>query len=423
MSFKEKVKKNKEIAEKAVMDHISLLDWSLYASLFGLSVLVGVLFFLQLKQKQVQREISLFKDLLETAPITVSWVSSDYKYIKVNKKLSEAMGIPESEFVGKTVGFYGAELNYMIFVQSLFELEQQELTSEVEQETKEGRRDILCIGKRSDDGTYATIIGLDISEQKRSARLIFEQQQRLIDAAKMTTLGEMASSIGHEINNPLTLIINWTDELLMRFKKEEFPSERCGELLEKIDKHAHRIAQIVKGLKTFAREGSSDPFIEEDLREIFKDTFELCQQKFKNRDVKLDVVDIPDKLTLECRKTQISQVLLNLLNNALDAVSEQAERWVQVYAKEEEAFVEISVIDSGPGIPIELRSKILEPFFTTKETGKGTGLGLSISKGIIEEHGGTLEIDPHFPNTRFVIRLPKKHTGYTPLPSFYKVAS
>jgi C4-dicarboxylate-specific signal transduction histidine kinase len=101
-------------------------------------------------------------------------------------------------------------------------------------------------------------------------------------------------------------------------------------------------------------------------------------------------------------------VLLNLLNNAFDAVCDLPKPWVQVEANAVGNHVEISVTDSGSGIPAEIRNRIMQPFFTTKEAGKGTGLGLSISHGIASEHGGKLYIDEQSPHTRFVLVLPSR---------------
>ncbi|RYZ66100.1 MAG: HAMP domain-containing histidine kinase, partial [Proteobacteria bacterium] len=134
----------------------------------------------------------------------------------------------------------------------------------------------------------------------------------------------------------------------------------------------------------------------------------LCREKFRYKGVDLRVGAIPD-VNLICRPTELSQVLLNLLNNAFDAVEEaeanQSQRWVQVAVRVEGEWVSLTVTDSGTGIPETVASRMLEPFYTTKELGKGTGLGLSISKGIVETHGGQLYYDRSNPNTSFVVEL------------------
>ncbi|MEK6579858.1 MAG: HAMP domain-containing sensor histidine kinase, partial [Bdellovibrionota bacterium] len=115
-----------------------------------------------------------------------------------------------------------------------------------------------------------------------------------------------------------------------------------------------------------------------------------------------------DSLAIQGRQTQLSQVLLNLFNNAYDAVQTLTDKWIKIKVADTDQWVEIWVTDSGPGISSEVVSKMFQPFFTTKGVGKGTGLGLSISKKIIETHGGTLNVEMESPNTCFRITLPKR---------------
>jgi C4-dicarboxylate-specific signal transduction histidine kinase len=108
------------------------------------------------------------------------------------------------------------------------------------------------------------------------------------------------------------------------------------------------------------------------------------------------------------RPVQLSQVFLNLLNNAFDAIEGAPSPWIRVELYSEDDFIEVSVTDSGPGVAKEIRSRIMEPFFTTKPLGKGTGLGLSVSAGIMKAHHGSLFLDETSPNTRFVVRMPRR---------------
>jgi len=143
------------------------------------------------------------------------------------------------------------------------------------------------------------------------------------------------------------------------------------------------------------------------LGKILHEALEVSRGRFAARSVKLILpAKVPD-LTVMCREVQIEQVLLNLLQNGFDAVVDQkGERWVRVDVSTLDGSAIISVTDSGPGIPVELRDHIGQPFFTTKEVGKGTGLGLSLSKTIAEEHGGRVEYDEERGHTRFSLVLP-----------------
>jgi C4-dicarboxylate-specific signal transduction histidine kinase len=251
----------------------------------------------------------------------------------------------------------------------------------------------------------------DVSERVRAEKTILEQQIRAAAASKMAALGEMAGGLAHEINNPLAIISGHAQQLKDMVDSDHFEKRTAWLHADKVDQTTLRISKIIRSLRLFARDGQDDPFEGSSLREMIDNTLEFCQQRLKSHDIDLRVGPIPENLTLECRPIQIGQVLLNLLNNAHDAVSRLPVKWIELSVQDLGARVHIAVADSGPGIEPELRTKILEPFFTTKEVGKGTGLGLSISKGIIESHQGRLFVDENSTHTRFVIELPKSQRG------------
>jgi C4-dicarboxylate-specific signal transduction histidine kinase len=234
-----------------------------------------------------------------------------------------------------------------------------------------------------------------------------EVHLQLTQSSKMASLGEMAGGIAHEINSPLAAIQMWAEHLKEAGENGKADLPLILETTDIIEKTASRITKIVKGLRAFARDGKQDPFISSSLQEILHDTIGFCGEKIRAAGVQLDVAFPQHDVRIDCRSTQISQVLLNLINNAFDAVAGLDEKWIRVELVENLHHVEIIVTDSGKGVPSEFREKIMQPFFTTKETGKGTGLGLSISRGLIESHYGRLTINSDSPNTSFVITLPK----------------
>ena len=189
-------------------------------------------------------------------------------------------------------------------------------------------------------------------------------------------------------------------------KSGELDQEKITKGLESIEKTAFRISRIIKGLKDFSRNAENIPKQPVTLVSIINETMDLCRERFYHSGVKLELSEIPD-IVFTCRNIQISQVLLNLLNNAYDAVGESEAKWVKLLVEDHDGKIIIRVQDSGRGIPQEIRNKIMMPFFTTKDVGKGTGIGLSISKGIIEDHLGSFYLDPAHPHTSFVIELPK----------------
>jgi C4-dicarboxylate-specific signal transduction histidine kinase len=249
----------------------------------------------------------------------------------------------------------------------------------------------------------------DINERLRAERELAETRQSAIYAAKMATLGEMSSNIAHEINNPLAAMLLRAQQLRRLLGKEVVDPAAVARGALEIERIVHRIKRIVDSLRLFARDAEKDPMRPESVLQIVGDSVELCAQRFRNHDIELAVDPIAEDLYVECRSVQISQVLLNLLGNAHDAVETQTTRRVRIAVESTDGAkgqeVRIAVIDSGPGIPPELAGRIMEPFFTTKELGKGTGLGLSVSKGIAEAHGGELWHDRFASQTRFVLTL------------------
>jgi signal transduction histidine kinase len=235
-----------------------------------------------------------------------------------------------------------------------------------------------------------------------------EQEMRVFHASKMSSLGEMSAGIAHEINNPLAIIAGKADSIRRAMSTGRLDDESLLRHLGVIEKTTMRIAKIVKSLRAFSRDGEFDPFELSKVGEIVSESATLSGSRFLNYGIDFRIDAIDPALEIQCRPIQISQVLLNLLNNAFDAVLTLDEKWVRIETRVSESEIELRVIDSGKGIPVRIREKILQPFFTTKEVGVGTGLGLSISMGIVQAHNGSLFVDAECENTCFVVRLPIK---------------
>ncbi len=239
-------------------------------------------------------------------------------------------------------------------------------------------------------------------------------QAQVVNASKMAALGEMASGVAHEINNPLTVIQARIEQLGIKTLAGKNTQEYTLKVVEVVSKTANRIYKIVQGLRAFAGGGNRELVEPVSVKTLIEDTLVLCRERFINNGVQFDVsmaLASEEPLTVECRSTEISQVLVNLLNNAYDAVEFLAKKWIRLEVVDQSDAVELSIIDSGTGVPREIQEKIMQPFFTTKPTGKGTGLGLSISKGIVDAHNGRFYIDNTYVNTKFTIVLPKKQVS------------
>ena len=182
-------------------------------------------------------------------------------------------------------------------------------------------------------------------------------------------------------------------------------SPQSDALLKKIETTVHRVSQIIIGLKTFARGSENDPSDCVALSEIVTDSLIICSEKFKAHEIKV-TTDFSQDAYVFCVPNQVSQVVLNLLNNAFDAIDDLQDKWIKISLSKNETTVRLTITDSGNGIDKKIQTKLMEPFFTTKEVGKGSGLGLSISTGIAKKFNGNLFYDPSVKNTSFVFELP-----------------
>lgn len=266
---------------------------------------------------------------------------------------------------------------------------------------------------KDESGKVARVVGIaeDITPLREARERLEASRNQMAANAKFAALGEMASGIAHEINNPLAVIHGLAVQMqeLVRREGKKFPAEMAIDSFESIEKMSNRIAGIVKGLRTFSRQTSADPLVPADLNAILTETMAMCTPKLRAANVKLEVDRPASPLGIHCRSSEISQVILNLLNNAVDAVTGTEERRIRIEVVQRESGVARLVVqDSGSGIRPDLKERIFQPFFTTKEVGKGTGLGLSISKSIIEAHGGKLFLDPAAQGARFVVELPSE---------------
>jgi signal transduction histidine kinase len=236
-----------------------------------------------------------------------------------------------------------------------------------------------------------TIRQLRATEIELNARMEAQRsaENRLVQAAKLAAVGEMAAGIAHELNNPLTTVTGFSELVL-----EDLPQDfSYRQELEMVSREAHRASDVVRRLLDFSRQGERTR-ARADLNEIVHDVIALTRHLIQTNKVNLTLKLDENLPWVSIDRNQMKQVLLNLIHNALQAMPKGGELLVETHPeqRDDRNWVIMSVRDSGIGITPADQNRVFEPFFTTKGDRGGTGLGLSVTYGIVTDHGGTIEI-------------------------------
>ena len=229
--------------------------------------------------------------------------------------------------------------------------------------------------------------------------------------SKLAVVGELAANLTHELNNPLAVVHGRLSQLKDFYKRNShLEHQKVSKITDSMDRSLDQMIKIIKSNFRFSRGNNCDLISEVHLSKIVKEAIDLITYKADKTGVALSVeINTDSEPSVECYPTEISQVFVNLLNNACDAASELEERWVKVVITTTDIDVEVRVIDSGNAISSQQFRKFSDPFFTSKKLGKGSGLGLGISHKIIDKHSGLFDIDPNHKNACFLVKLPKKY--------------
>ena len=270
-----------------------------------------------------------------------------------------------------------------------------------------GMRVVALAASRLPEAEPPTVLvtGRDITSER-------EMRTRLMETERLAAVGELVAGVAHEVNNPLSSISAFA-QLLVR---DGGLTETQRESIDVIKSEAIRASQVVKDLLAFARrsEPRRDPL---DLNQLVDRTLRLRAYELNASRIRIEpslTLDLPAVIG-DAR--QLQQVILNLITNALQAMAPQGGGRLGVATRYDSGRVILEVSDTGPGIPPEARARIFEPFFTTKEEGEGTGLGLSVSYGIVNAHGGTIDLaEVSEQGSRFVVTLPAAVDAAAPPP-------
>ena len=248
----------------------------------------------------------------------------------------------------------------------------------------------------------------DITKRVNAEKDLRQNKQALEEASRLAAIGEFAAGIAHEINNPLAIIYGKAQLLDIQLRKlvdvELNDIEPIVNTINSITDTIVHTSEIINNLKAFSRAPQYNELDWSNLQKIVTNTLKLCSKKCTDFNIEI-ILNIDQEIEVICSPIGLSQVILNLINNSFDAIKEKESKWIKIESNISNKKVLLTVTDSGNGINTELQTKILQPFFTTKEPGKGTGLGLSISANSMEKMNAKLALNEKADNTQFILEF------------------
>lgn len=352
-------------------------------------------------QVRTSREKERLTNIINTVPGFVGLLDKDLCCYMAN----QATLTLYPDIIGKKIGNLDNNSGWEKFVQNFMTSNRN--VDIYEAHTIYQGQDIYALlnVQRMNDGG-AIIVSIITTELVEAQKKLREQEAKAQYSAKLASLGEMAAGIAHEVNNPLTIIQGTANIIKKLVDETPIDVKTVKSLSEKMIETSERISKTVRSLKALSRNGDSDPKYNVAIQTVITQCLDISEQRFRQNGIELRLDKGSEDFYVYGREVQLSQVLINLINNSVDAIKNADEKWISLSVRKENHSVIIEVKDSGKGIPPEIQQKIMDPFFTTKDVNQGTGLGLSISKNIIQDHEGELSLLPKEKNTTFRIRLP-----------------
>ncbi len=373
---------------------------------------------------------SRFRELIEEAPDAILQVDERGTIVIANRTAERMFGYTREELLGSNVDRLVPHVNRAVhaeqrarFLSHGVPLAMEKRVGDLHALRKDGTEFPAEIGLspvKTEAGMFVTAVVRDVTDRKRLEREL--EQERDLRGQRVEVLARLAADLAHEIKNPLAIVHARASDLSeLAAHAETLPAQVVAQSCDSIVRTTERAIRVIRGVQALAHEGHHDPMQRADVRGLIDQAVELLRSRYATHGIALETV-VPDGLPMvECREVQIEQVLVNLLNNAFDAIDgdPRSQPWVQVRVSmqppsEQNGSVQavrIDVLDGGPGVSPENRARLMETFFTTKPRGAGIGIGLSVSRTITEDHGGSLELLDSDGPTCFRLTLPVLAAG------------
>jgi PAS domain S-box-containing protein len=362
---------------------------------------------------QCQKSEEKYRSLFNNNPNPIFIIDCEtFEILDVNHRVNAEYGYTKEELIGKSFLEIG-DKNDITIAQDLKSLSKNEsILLPKKKHFKKDKAHIfvnvkVCHTEYSNrDALVAS--ATDITEN-------IEKETQLIQAGKMATLGTMAAGMAHEINQPLNVIQICSDLIIKMIKKgQKISDEDLTDMAHDIIDNVARAADVIKHVRDFARQSERN-LKKMAINEPINDVFKVLGHQLSVHQVKIELNLDPDIPNIMAEHNRLEQVFINLVTNAIDSMDEKAEKMkdanvekvLKIDSFTENDQVVVIVSDTGTGMSEEVKNKLFEPFFTTKEPGKGTGLGTSISYGIINDYGGTIDIESkENAGAKFTIKFP-----------------
>jgi signal transduction histidine kinase len=396
-------------------DYLSSVDLELLVTLAGYVGIAienaGLYCSLQRKVEEYERLKEFSENIVESINVGILAADLDDRVESWNTQIEQLSGVPRERAVGRRL----AELFPAALAEEFDRVRGETgihhiykfVLKPAAPDNGSGNGHVLS-GRFRETTLNIAIAPLVSKDQEQIGRLIIfddvtdraELEQRLVQADKLSSIGLLAAGVAHEVNTPLAVISTYAQMLAKQVAEDTQKSL----ILDKIAKQTFRASEIVNSLLNFSRT-STTTFADLNLNRVVEETLSLLEHQLEKSTIRVKTELAPDLPLVHGNTGKLQQVFLNLFLNARDAMAGGGTLEVRSWA--EAGVVRVEVSDSGPGIASEHLHRIYDPFFTTKPARKGTGLGLSVTYGIVQEHGGTIEVSNRpGGGARFRVELP-----------------
>ena len=355
----------------------------------------------------------LTEALLESATEGIILIDAGGRITVVNRAAEQMFGYPRTELLGQTLELLLPErirathLGHRTGYFAEPRVRPMGIGLDLSGRRKDGTEFPVEISL-SYVGTGADMLAMafvtDITERKRAENELQQQRETLYHSEKMAALGTLSAGIAHEMNTPLGIITTRIEVMLLEAEGQHLPPQ-VVEDLQVLYRASQRVARIAASLRSFARQSPGERGAV-DLNAVVEETLLLMQKPLAADNIRIFTTLAAGLPPMHGDANALHQVLMNLLTNAREAMSGGGEIHVETATMPERAgWIRLAIRDTGPGIPADVLSRIFDPFFTTKH--RGTGLGLSVTYGIIQDHGGQMDVtSPPGGGTRFTLSFP-----------------